>query len=142
MLTYALFIATDPHPVSESDWQHLDPVFDRARLSSGGTMVKVRATEGAGHAPEDFNIEIATFINGRHLEVRDEEPDTIYYLADGDVIGTARHSDGRWLLTRDPAEPGGEVDEVAFVPDEGHTRQDVIVSLGQVVEDWLSSGPH
>lgn len=137
MLTYALFIATDPHPVSSTDWTHLDQVFDRARLSSGGTRVDVRATEGGGESPDDFDQQIATFINGLHLEVDHNGPEVFSYLADGKVIGTVRRGDGQWQLTRTPPQPD-DADPVAYITAADHTRDQAEAKLGKVVEDWLT----
>jgi hypothetical protein len=137
MLTYALFIASDPDPISSTDWTHLDQVFDRARLSSGGTVAYVRATEGEGREAEDFDQEIATFVNGLRLEQRDDGPAAFSYLADGELIGSAQLADGRWLLTR-AASDGTPAEETAFVPESGHTRADAQAHLGKIVEDWLS----
>lgn len=137
MLTYALFIATDPDPVSSSDWTHLDQVYDRARLSSGGTKVEVRATEAAGVDPADFDVDVATFINGIHLEVRDDGPEAFAFLADGKVIGEAKLTDGQWLLTRDPQTTPPGAEPVAFAPAADHTRAEAEAALGKIVEDWL-----
>lgn len=139
MLTYALFIATDPDPVSSSDWAHLDEVYDRARLSSGGTKVNVRATEATGDASaDDFDVDVATFINGIHVEVRDDGPEAFAFLGDGKVIGTVERTDGQWLLTRDPSLEGSQTEPVAYLPAEGHTRAEAETRLGKIVEDWLS----
>jgi hypothetical protein len=139
MLTYALFIATNPEPVSNSDWTHVDQVFDRARLSSGGTVVQVRSSEAPDPGEDDFDHHVATFVNGLHLEMRDDGPDTFSYLADGQVIGTASLDDGQWLLSRATGEADvGVADEVATMPADEHPRHDVQARFGKIVEDWLS----
>ena len=138
MLTYALFIATDPDPVSNSDWTHLGEVYDRARLSSGGTVVNVRATEAAGTDADQFDIDIATFVNGLQLEVHDDGADAFSYVADGNVIGTARRDGGQWLLLRAPEETVSSVEPVATVSAFELTREQAEKQLGLVVQDWLS----
>lgn len=138
MTTYALFIATDPDPVSSTDWSHIDQVFDRARLSSGGTKVLVRSTEGDGTEADDFDTPVATFVNGIHLEIRDDGGDTITYLGDDRVIGTAKLSGDTWTLTQEPGATDGGREEVATLPAADQSREEVAVRLGRLVEDWLS----
>lgn len=138
MLTYALFIATDPDPVSSDDWSHIDQVYDRARLSSGGTIVRVRATEGDGRAAEDYDIHVSTFVNGIQIALRDDGPEAFSYLADGDVIGTATVKEGQWVLVRVGEGAPTDTEAVATLDVAGHTREDAQLRLGKIVEDWLT----
>lgn len=137
MSTYALFIAANPEPVSESGWTGIDQVYDRARLSSGGTKVHVRSASNGGHTPDDFDIEVATFVNGIQLEVRDDGPEAFSYYGDGQHLGAARLSGAQWVLTADPSLPDADPNTVAFEPDAGHTRREIQIALGKFVEDWL-----
>lgn len=140
MLTYALFIATDPHPVSSSEDATLEQVYDRARLSSGGTVVKVRGSETGGDDPAAYDVEVATFVNGLHLEVRDNGPDSFAYVADGKVLGVARLTEGQWLLSHeaDPDLPGAPAEPTAYVSADDHTREEAEAALGKIAEDWLT----
>ena len=138
MSTYALFIATNPEPVSSSEWSSLEQVYERARLSSGGTKVQVRSTESGGDDAGDFETDVATFVNGIQLEVRDDGPTAFSYLGDGRVLGTAALRGGEWHLTAAPGVPVPDSDDVALIADAGRSRREVEVALGKFVEDWLA----
>ncbi len=140
MLTYALFIASDPHPVSKVESASLEEVYERARLSSGGTVVKVRTSETGGDDPAAYDVDVATFVNGLHLEVRDNGPDSFAFVADGKALGVARLTDDRWLLTRepDPELPATTGEPTAYVTAHDHTREEAEARLWKIAEDWLT----
>lgn len=138
MSTYALFIATNPEPVSDSEWTSLEQIYDRARLSSGGTKVQIRSSATGGHDADDFDTDVATFVNGIQLEVRDDGPEAFSFLGDGRLLGTATlAADRQWHLVADPSVPVPGPTEVAYVADADHSRRDVEIALGKFVEDWL-----
>ncbi|MEH3052842.1 MAG: hypothetical protein PGN13_02400 [Patulibacter minatonensis] len=140
MLTYALFVATDGHPVSTSPDATLEEVYDRARLSSGGTVVRVKASEVGGDDPEAYDTDVATFVNGHRFEVRDNGPDSFAFVADGKALGVARLTDGEWVLTHDP-EPGlpeRKGEPTAAVSADTHSRAEAEEHLGKFAEDWLT----
>ncbi|MBO9534695.1 MAG: hypothetical protein J7513_17105 [Solirubrobacteraceae bacterium] len=139
MSTYALFIATNPEPVSESDWTSLEQVYDRARLSSGGTRVLVRSASNGGHDAADYDTVVATFVNGIQLEIRDDGPEAFAFLGDGKPLGSAVLADGQWLLTADARVGLVDPEPVVFIPDAGHSRGDVERALSGFVEDWLET---